>query len=261
MQAKAHIQEGPLLRLIRAGFPGRGAYGTGVSEAILNRVAAGELAPTFRLHRPTRELAFSKQDRAAPGFERAVEAARAAGFEPVVRLAGGRAAAFHEHTLAFAWATADERPVRRTHDRFEAIATIVTDALRELGVDARIGAVPGEYCPGAWSINARDRTKVAGIGQRLIAGGAHVGGVLVVDGSQVLREALVPAYEALELEWDPATVGSVADEVPGTTLDQVEEAIVAELGRRFELVDAELDPRTLELGAELERSHEPPSPS
>ncbi len=261
MQANAHTQEKPLLRLIRQGFPGRGAYGTGISEAILNRVATGELAPTFRLHRPARELAFSKQDRAAPGFERAVEAARRAGFEPVVRLAGGRAAAFHEHTLAFAWATAAERPVKGTHDRFETIATIVTEALRALGVDARIGEVPGEYCRGAWSVNARGRTKLAGIGQRLIAGGAHAGGVLVVDNSPLLREALVPAYEALELEWDPETVGSVADEVPGTTLDGVEAAIVAELGHRFELVDAELDPRTLELGAELERGHEPPSSS
>ncbi len=110
MQENAHTNHKPRLRLIREGFPDRPAHGTGVSEAILRRVAAGELEPTFRLHRPARELAFSKQDRAAAGFGRAVEAARAAGFEPVVRLAGGRAAAFHEGTLAFAWATARTEP-------------------------------------------------------------------------------------------------------------------------------------------------------
>jgi len=255
LQANAHIDEKPQLRLIRESFPDRPAYGTGVSEAVLHRVAAGELAPTFRLHRPARELAFSKQDRAGPGFGAAIEAARAAGFEPVVRLAGGRAAAFHEGTLAFAWATAAERPVAGTHDRFAQLAGIVTDALIALGVDARVGEVEGEYCPGAWSVNARGKTKLAGIGQRLITGGAHAGGVLVVDGSGLLRDALVPAYRALGLEWDPATVGAVTDEVPGVTLDTAEAAVVNELGRHFELVDAELDDDTLALGAELERGH------
>ena len=80
--------------------------------------------------------------------------------------------------------------------------------------------------------------------------------MLVVGGSSLLREALQPVYAALDLDWDPATAGSVEDEVPGTTLDQAEEAIVAELGREFELVNAELDPRTLELGRELEGGHE-----
>jgi octanoyl-[GcvH]:protein N-octanoyltransferase len=240
---------------VREGFPDRPAYGTGVSEAVLRRVADGELEPTFRIHRPARELAFSKQDRAAPGFEAAVATARSAGFEPVVRLAGGRAAAFHEGTLALAWATPAPRPVAATRDRFELLAGIVTGALRGLGVDARVGEVPGEYCPGAWSVNARDATKLAGIGQRLIAGGAHTGGVIVATGSGLLRAALEPVYAALELDWDPATAGSVEDEVPGTTLDGVEAAIVAALGRHFELVEAELDRETLALGAELEAGH------
>ena len=256
MQEKTHSSKTPL-RLIREGFPDRPAYGTGVSEAVLTRVAAGELPATFRLHRPARELAFSKQDRASPGFEAAVAAARDAGFEPVVRLAGGRAAAFHEGTLAFAWASPAARPVADTHQRFELIAGIVAAALRGLGVDARVGEVPGEYCPGAWSVNARGAVKLAGIGQRLITGGAHAGGVVVAGGSAELRAALEPVYEALGLEWDPATAGSVEDEVPGAGLEQVEEAIVAALSHHFELVPAELDPETLALGSELESAHVP----
>ncbi len=256
LQGNAHNFTKPRLSLIRQGFPDRPAFGTGISEAVLKRVAAGELGPTFRIHRPARELAFSKQDRAAPGFERAVRSARAAGFEPVVRLAGGRAAAFHEGTLAFAWATPAERPVAGTQERFERLAEIVTRALLGLGVDARVGEVPGEYCPGAWSVNARGQTKLAGIGQRLITGGAHAGGVLVVSGSALLREALEPAYAALELEWDPATTGSVEDEIGEVTLDDAEQAIVAELAGSFELVDAELDPETLALGAKLGPDHE-----
>jgi octanoyl-[GcvH]:protein N-octanoyltransferase len=244
-----------VLRLVREGFPDRPAFGTGVSEAIMRRVAAGELGATFRIHRPARELAFSKQDRAAPGFAAAVAAAREAGFEPVVRLAGGRAAAFHEGTLAFAWATPARRPTEATAARFERIAGIVAEALRALGADARVGEVPREYCPGAWSVNARGRVKLAGIGQRLIMGGAHAGGVVVATDAALLRSALEPVYAALELDWDPATAGSVEDEVAGATLDSVEDALIAELSRHFELADAELDPETLALGAKLERGH------
>jgi octanoyl-[GcvH]:protein N-octanoyltransferase len=250
LQVNAHN-----LRIIRQGFADRPAFGTAVSEAILTRVAAGELPATFRLHRPARELAFSKQDRAAPGFAAAVAAARAAGFEPVVRLAGGRAAAFHDGTLAFAWASPAERPTTGTHERFEWIAGLVARSLRRLGVDARVGEVPREYCPGAWSVNARGRTKLAGIGQRLIAGGAHAGGVIVVSGSKLLREALEPVYQALELDWDPETAGSVEDEAPGVDLGRVEEAILAELGSEFSLTEAVVDSETLAMAEQLEDGH------
>src|SRR3954462_3165255 len=114
MQGNVHISPKPRLKLIKQGFADRPAYGTGVSEAVLRRVAGGELAATLRLHRPGRELAFSKQDRAAAGFERAVAAARAVGFEPVVPLGGGRAAAFPEGPLAIAGASPAERPVAGT---------------------------------------------------------------------------------------------------------------------------------------------------
>ena len=258
LQGNAHNQPPPKprLSLVTQGFPDRPAYGTGVSEAVLRRVAAGELPETARIHRPARELAFSKQDRAAPGFARAVRAARATGFEPVVRLAGGRAAAFHEGTLALAWASPAARPVEETRARFERVAGIVADALRALGADARVGEIPGEYCPGAWSINAAGRMKLAGIGQRLISGGAHVGAVIVVRDSALLRAALEPAYAALELGWDPRTAGSIEDEVPGVTLDDVTDALLSELGRRFEVVEAELDPATLALGEQLAAGHE-----
>src|SRR5436190_327614 len=85
--------------------------------------------------------------------------------------------------------------------------------LRTLGVDARVGEIPGEYCPGAYSVNARGATKLAGIGQRMIRGAAHMGGVVVATGADQIADVLVPVYEALELDWDPATSGSVAKEL------------------------------------------------
>lgn len=250
MQANAHKE----LILIRRSFPERPAFGTAVSEAILHRVADGELPATLRLHRPPRELAFAKQDRAAPGFTAAVRAAEEAGFAPVVRLAGGRAAIFHEGTLAIAWARPDPRPVARVGERFSEAAEIVAEALRGLGVDARVGEVPGEWCPGAFSVSACGRVKLAGIGQRMIAGAAHVGAVVVAEHGELIREPLIPVYRALDLDWDPRTCGSVADE-SGAGLAEVEAALIAALESRYELREGDVDPETLALAAELEERH------
>ena len=223
----------PELRLLRDSFADRPAFGTAVSEAILQARRRGRARP-HAAPAPARAASSRSPSRtpSSPGFAAAVAAGRAAGFEPVLRLAGGRAAAFHEGTIALSMATPG-RPGRRGHAR-----SLRADRNRDrqlrcasLGVDARVGEVPGEYCPGAWSVNAGGSAKLVGIGQRLISGGAHVGGVIVVDGAEPLRDLLVPVYDALELEWDPATVGSVADEVGPTALDTVEDAILAELAK------------------------------
>ena len=73
-----------------------------MSRALLQRVAAGELPETLRLARPGAMVAFGKQDAVASGYADAVRAARSGGFEAVLRLAGGRAAVFHEGTIALA---------------------------------------------------------------------------------------------------------------------------------------------------------------
>ena len=243
------------LALSSEGFPGSAALSTAVARATLMRVAAGELPATFRLHRPPRLLAFSKQDAASPGFRDAVEAARGCGFEPMIRLAGGRAAVYHERTLALSWAVADRRPAARTEARFRELAELLAAAMRDLGVDAQVGEIPGEYCPGAWSVNARGATKLAGTGQRLIAGAAHRGAVIVVGDGKAVRDALVPVYEALGLEWDPATAGSIEGEAGPTAMEDAERAILARLGERYALTQSVADSATLALAERLESDH------
>ena len=135
------------LRLVREATPGRPALGTAVSHALLTRVAKGELPATFRLHQAQPVLSFGKQDALNPSFGAAVTAAKRAGFIPVLRLAGGRAAVFHEGTLAFAHSTPENAPREGTRERFAATGELLTAALERLGVDARIGEIPGEYCP------------------------------------------------------------------------------------------------------------------
>jgi len=246
------------VRLVRDAYSDRPGFGTAVSDAILQRVAAGELGPTMRLHRPGRVLEFGRRDAVTPGFEGAVRAATDAGFTPIIRLAGGRAAVYHEGTLAMSLALPDPQPAARTHARFELLAELLAGALRDLGVDARIGEVAGEYCPGEWSVNARGRSKLVGIGQRLIRGGSHLGAVIVVRDTALVRKALVPVYEALELSWDTDTAGSIEDEVPGTGLEAVEAAILARIAADWgQPVDASLDRDTLAAAERLEPSHRP----
>jgi octanoyl-[GcvH]:protein N-octanoyltransferase len=127
-------------------------------------------------------------------------------------------------------------------------------------VDARVGEVTGEYCPGRWSVNAAAERKLAGIGQRVVAGGSHTGAVIVVGGAERIRGVLDPVYEALELDWDPHTVGAVADELGRDGLwDAVRDALLAEYAERFELVAGELDDETLALARRLAAEHRPPA--
>jgi octanoyl-[GcvH]:protein N-octanoyltransferase len=245
---------GSRLRLLRESFPGAAALDTALSRALLERVAAGELGATLRLARPGAMLAFGKRDAVSRGYPAAVRAAREAGFEPVLRLAGGRAAVFHEGTIAVAHAVPDHDPRSGVHRRFAEAAELIAAALRRLGIDAAVGEVPGEYCPGGYSVNARGRVKLAGIGQRVIAGGAHLGGVVVASGADRVRDALVPVYRALGLDWDPATAGSAAEEA-AVRVDEVLAAIKAEYASRYELERAALDEETLALARRLAPEH------
>jgi octanoyl-[GcvH]:protein N-octanoyltransferase len=245
------------LRLIGEESPRGAGFGTALSAAILQRVASGELPETARLNRPGRVVTFGRRDVVSDGYRAAVEAARAAGYEAVDRITGGRAAAYNGEALNLSRTVRDPSPARTTRARFEAMAELVREVLTELGVDARIGEVEGEYCPGAFSVNAEGRLKLAGIGQRMIKGGAHVGCVVVAADSQGLRDVLVPVYEALGIDWNPETTGSVADVIEGVTTDRVGAAVRAALARRFELSDARFDPGTLELAEHLEPRHQP----
>jgi octanoyl-[GcvH]:protein N-octanoyltransferase len=229
-----------MLRLVTRSFPDA-ALDTALSTVLLRRVAAGTSPPTLRLFVPGRVVAFGRQDAVRAGYRRAVAAVAGLGYAPVERLAGGRAAVFHEQTIAFAWSRPVPDPRSTITTRFEEISGIMAGALRSLGVDARVGEVPGEYCPGAYSVNARGAKKLMGVGQRLVRGAAHVGGVVVVDRVDLVNAPLVPAYAALGYEWDPGATGAVSDEVY-TTLADVQAAIgtaFAEAGH--ELTDGDLD--------------------
>lgn len=238
-------------------FPGRPVHDTAITHALLRRVAGGELPETLRLYVPDDTVVFSLLDARRKGFRAAVEAAAALGCGAVIRLAGGHAALFHGECLAFSWAMPDASERDGIARRFEAAAEWLAAGLRRVGVDARVGEVPGEYCPGRYSVNARGRAKLTGLGQRVIRGGAHVGGVIVVRDTRRVREVLGPVYEALDLTWDPATAGSVEDEAPGIDVATVRNAILEELCARRPWEPGVLDAETATLAGELATWHDP----
>ena len=245
----------PGLRLLHDSFEGDPAMDTAVSRALMLRVAAGALPETLRIAPTGTTVAFAKRDAVSPGYAEAVRAARQHGFDATLRLAGGRAAVFHDGTMEVGHAVPDAEPRGGIHERFARSAERLARALQSLGVDARVGEVQGEYCPGRYSVNARGVSKLAGIGQRVVGGGSHTGVVLVVEGEGRINGVLEPVYAALGLDWDPAASGSVRSEAPGVTWAAVRDAVVAEYARDYDLVPAELDGDTLALARELAAEH------
>ena len=243
------------IRITTEGHSHRAALDTAVSSALLRRVADGAEPETLRLYTPPDVVAFGPQDTRSPGYAAAAAAARASGFEAIERLAGGRAAVFHRDAVAFSWTMQDSTPRGDVMARFDETSDIVMRALRRLGIDARVGAVPGEYCPGQHSVNARGARKIMGVGQRLVRGAAHVGGVVVVADSARVRDVLIPVYDALGLQWRPETVGSVADELGAVDYGAVAQAILDEFAARHSLYEGAISSETLRAAEALEREH------
>lgn len=204
-----------------------------MSKVILEQVSGGEMPATLRLYVPGREVAFGKRDAVAPEYPEAVAAAREVGFTPVERLAGGRAAVFTEHTIAFSLAVPVEDPRITIYERFGEISDLIVAAFARVGVPSQVGEVPGEYCPGEYSVNHAGRIKLMGVGQRLAKKAAHLGGVIAVTRPDLLLRALIPVYRALNLEWRPATVGTLEEVRRGATTDDTLAALRAEFGERY----------------------------
>ena len=247
------------INVIRRSFPHRPIFDTAVSHAFLRGAGRREVAETLRVHVPARMVAFGRQDVTSPGYAQGAVMARAAGFAAVERIAGGRAAVFHPGTIAFAWAVPDSEPRNGIATRFQVISEIVSAALEELGVEAHIGELPGEYCPGAYSVNARRRTKIMGVGQRVIRGAAHVGGVIVVNDHAAVRNVLVPVYQALDIAWDPRTVGSIEQELGAPRdLERVAEALLAQFANRYQLQETLIPEQVLIEAEKLAPGHAAP---
>lgn len=200
---------------------------------LLGLAKTGRIGPTLRLYRPAPTVAFGQRDTRLPGFGAAAQACREQGFEPLIRKAGGRAAAYHEGTLIVDHVEPHADAIAGAKGRFAFFGEMLAEALRSTGVDAAVGEIPGEYCPGEFSVHGTDpdapshRVKLVGTAQRVVSGGWLFSSVIVVENSAPIRSVLTASYSALGLDWDPATAGAVNDLVPHLDVQAIEDAVIS----------------------------------
>lgn len=193
--------------------------------------------PALRVWRPGTQLAFGRRDRRTDGYEAARAAADAHGFPPVERSVGGRAVAYADRTLAFAYAVpvADNR--RGLDDRYETAVERTVGALRDCGARVEAGEPADAYCPGDHSVRAAGGGKIAGIAQRVRRGAALVAGSVTVADEEPIGRVLCDVYDAMSVAFDPASVGSVAaaggPSDPTPVRRALETAFVADRERRL----------------------------
>jgi len=228
--------------------PAEQALELALAHALVRRAGAGELDEVLRIHRPTRPVVvFGRRDTRLPGFAGAAAAARAAGFEPLVRATGGRAVAYTDASLVIDHVRHDVDAQAGQERRFAEFGDRFVSVFAGLGVRAQVGAVPGEYCPGAHSVNARGVVKLVGTSQRVVRNAWLFSSLVVVGDEERLRPVLTEVYRHLGQEFDAASVGSLSGEVPGLDVDTVETALLSGL----DLAPAPVDDRTLALAHEL----------
>lgn len=224
-----------------------------VAHALVRRASTGELTEALRIYRPAAPVVvFGRRDTRLPGFEAAALAARAAGFEPLVRAVGGRPVAYTTQALVIDHVKHEPLAPDGLETRFQYYGTLYANILREVGIDARVGAVPGEYCPGAHSVNARGVVKLVGTGQRVVRNAWLFSTLIVLGDDDVLRGLLTDIYRLLDLPFDPVSVGSLSSETAGLDFAALERRVIAAYAPTE---PATLDAATLALAASLVDDH------
>lgn len=244
------------LHIITDGLTGSASLDTAISRVILQRVSDGEMPESLQIGQPHRVVAFGRHDALTDGFGDAVEIANAHGFDPTIRIAGGRAVAFHPHVVRFAWTVPSADPVKDMHDRFISVTEHVIRALAALGVRAIMGELEREYCPGKYSVYLDEGGKIMGSGQRLARSAAQVAGIVVVRDASLVNEVLMPIYATLGLDMDPtktAAVTDAADVEPGA----VAAAMVQQFSGGRETLQSVLDDTTMALARRYQPEHDP----
>jgi octanoyl-[GcvH]:protein N-octanoyltransferase len=211
------------MKLHLGSLGGDEGYELSVAHALLRRASEGEIDGALRIYRPqVPAVVFGRRDTLLPGFPDASAAALEQGFRPFVRPTGGRAVAYTQDAVVLDHIGREPSSSFGTEARFQEYGALIAGALDQLGIDARVGAVPGEY-----SVNARGVVKLVGTAQRSVRDAWLFSSLVVVGGSQRIRTALDAIYGHLGLPFDIGSVGAVSDEHPGLTVRDIERALLA----------------------------------
>jgi len=169
-----------------------------------------------RVWQPHRQVAFGRRDSHTDGYDQARQAAEDHGYHSIERNVGGRAVAYTGRTLAFVHTLPIDNIRQGMCDRYTEASQQVIDVLSELGADVTRGEPTDAYCPGSHSVSSvsggEPSGKLVGLAQRVQSRAALVSGCLTVAETDVseLRDVLGPVYRALDVPFDPASVGSIS---------------------------------------------------
>lgn len=208
-------------------------------DRVSNLLAAldGEGRGSLRIYRPQATAAFAPRDTAHSAYAQAVAAMRRMGFTPVERRAGGQLAIYDSHALVIDLVAPHAEPRLHVKERFGLFSAAIAEALRCFAIDARVGQVAGEYCPGDYSVNAGGVFKLAGLAQRIGRRGYHLGAVISVEPSAAARDAVRTAYGILGFPFDPASFGAVQDLAPGVGFDEVRASLLDRVSSLLDVLD------------------------
>jgi lipoate-protein ligase A len=166
---------------------------------------------SLRLYRPSATAAFAPRDVLLPGYNEAVHSMLDLGFFPVERRTGGHLAVYDQNSVVIDLVAGHPYPRKHIKERFGTFSSVIVKTLNEFSVDARVGQIAGEYCPGDFSVNINGTVKIAGIAQRIGRQGYHLGVVISLDKSEATIAAIDRAYKLLNLDIDLSTLGSIIE--------------------------------------------------
>jgi lipoate-protein ligase A len=198
---------------------------------LLNEVNEGR-GGSLRIYRPHPTAAFAPRDTTLPAYGEAANAMRKLGFTPVERRAGGQLAVYDERAVVIDLVAPHEEPRHDVIERFQLFSSAIAKALRSFGIDAQVGQVEGEYCPGDYSVNAEGRFKLVGVAQRVGRKGYHLGAVISLETSDRAREAVAEAYRIYGFPFVPESFGSIVDLVGEVPFPAFRAALLAALRRQ-----------------------------
>jgi len=215
---------------VRRGRAADPASDRAATDALVGTVAdTGE--PGLRVWYPHPHVAFGRRDARREEYDRARSIARDRGFPPLERAVGGRAVAFTGTVLAFVHAEPADASEPGVDSRYERGSRTLAPALGDCGAEVHRGEPADSFCPGTHSLQT-DGGKVAGLAQRVRRDVAVVGGVVLVDDAAAVASVLEPVYDALDVPFESASVGSLAEETsgldPATVRDRIEAAFVGD---------------------------------
>jgi len=140
-------------------------------------------------------------------------------------------------------------------DRYRDLADLLQKTLTSCSITTELGELPGEYCPGRFSLHLPNGPKVAGIAQRVTTKASLVTAVLVVRNGHRSREVISDIYRELGLPIDPSVAGAVSDQYPDVSIERILGTVLVHLRDRYEATPTALPVELLERAISLPCKH------